>query len=115
MKYKNAVKVEYVRSAGGEFFYLETNKRIQEEHLIREMVTGVDIVEQQIRIADGEGLGLSQKEVEVNGVAMNSRINAEDTSRKFAPSPDRIEEFVPPAGPAIWLDTATTAGATRPE
>src|SRR5207245_6065154 len=85
-KYENAGTVEFVRSAGGEFFYLETNKRIQVEHLITEMVTGVDIVEQQIRIADGEGLGFSKEEIEFNGVDMNYRNNGEDQSRGFGPS-----------------------------
>src|SRR5438445_6788657 len=79
------------------------------------MVTGIDIVEQQIRIADGEGLGLSQKEVEFNGAAMNCRINAEDPSRNFVPSPGRIEEFAPPGGPGIRVDTAMIDGAVIPE
>jgi len=114
-RYENAGTVEFVRSARGEFYYLEINKRIQVEHLITEMVTGVDIVEQQIRIADGEGLGLSQKEVRFNGAAMNCRINAEDPSRNFAPSPGRVEEFVPPGGPGIRVDTAMIDGAVIPE
>jgi acetyl-CoA carboxylase, biotin carboxylase subunit len=114
-RYENAGTVEFVRSARGEFYYLEINKRIQVEHLITEMVTGIDIVEQQIRIADGEGLGTSQKEVEFNGTAMNCRINAEDPSRNFAPSPGRIEEFVPPGGPGIRVDTAMIDGAVIPE
>ncbi len=114
-RYENAGTVEFVRSARGDFYYLEINKRIQVEHLITEMVTGVDIVEQQIRIADGEGLGLSQKEVRFNGAAMNCRINAEDPSRNFAPSPGRIEEFVPPGGPGIRVDTAMIDGAVIPE
>jgi len=114
-KYENAGTVEFVRSTGGEFYYLETNKRIQVEHLITEMVTGVDIVEQQIRIADGEGLGFSQEEIEFKGVAMNCRINAEDPSRGFAPSPGRVEEFVPPGGPGVRVDTAMIDGAVIPE
>ena len=114
-KYENAGTVEFVQSAGGKFYYLETNKRIQVEHLITEMVTGVDIVEQQIRIADGEGLGFSQEEIEFSGAAMNCRINAEDPSKGFAPSPGRVEEFVPPGGPGIRVDTAMIDGAVIPE
>src|SRR5437667_4394112 len=113
--YENAGTVEFVLSKDGEFYYLETNKRIQVEHLISEIVTGVDIVEQQIRIADGEGLGFSQEEIEFKGVAMNCRINAEDPSRGFAPSPGRVEEFVPPGCPGVRVDTAMIDGAVIPE
>ncbi len=114
-RYENAGTVEFVRSDRGEFYYLEINKRIQVEHLITEMVTGVDIVEQQIRMAHADGLGLSQQEVQFNGAAMNCRINAEDPSRNFAPSPGRIEEFVPPGGPGIRVDTALFDGTLVPE
>ena len=113
--YENAGTVEFVRSERGDFYYLETNKRIQVEHLITEMVTGVDIVEQQIRIAHGDGLGLSQDEVQFNGAALNCRINAEDPSRNFTPSPGQIEEFVPPGGPGIRVDTALVDGTVVPE
>jgi acetyl-CoA carboxylase biotin carboxylase subunit len=114
-RYENAGTVEFVRSSDGEFYYLEINKRIQVEHLITEMVTGVDIVEQQLRIASGDGLGLSQDEVVFNGAAMNCRINAEDPSRNFAPTPGLVEEFVPPGGPGIRVDTALFNGAVVPE
>src|SRR5438094_10584568 len=79
------------------------------------MGTGMDIVEEQIRIADGDGLGFSQEEIEFSGAAMNCRINAEDPSRGFAPSPGRVEEFVPPGGPGIRVDTAMIDGAVIPE
>src|SRR3989441_2335401 len=115
MKYENAGTVEFVRSAGGEFYYLETNKRIQVEHLITEMVTEVDIVEQQIRIADREDLGFSQEEIEFSGAAMNCRINAEDPSKGFAPSPGHVEQFVPPGCPGIRVDTAMIDGAVISE
>src|SRR5438094_7930684 len=79
------------------------------------MVTGMDIVEQQIRIADGEALGFSQEEIEFSGAAMNCRINAEDPSKGFVPSPGRVEEFVSPGGPGIRVDTAMINGAVIPE
>src|SRR5947199_9378818 len=106
MKYENAGTVEFVQSARGEFYYLETNKRIQVEHLITEMVTGVDIVEQQIRIADGDGLGFFQVEIKFSGVAMNCRINAEDPSKGFNLSSVHVEEFVPAGRPCIRVDTS---------
>src|SRR5881296_3504087 len=114
-KYENAGTVEFVQSSGGEFYYLETNKRIQVEHLITEMVTGMDIVEQQIRIADGEALGFSQEEIEFSGAAMNCRINAEDPARGFVPSPGRVDKFVPPGGPGVRVDSALYDGAFVPE
>src|SRR5438094_5409905 len=79
------------------------------------MGTGMDIVEQQIRIADGEALGFSQEEIEFSGAAMNCRINAEDPSKGFAPSPGHVEEFVSPGGPGVRVDTATIDGAVIPE
>ena len=114
-RYENAGTVEFVRSPDGEFYYLEINKRLQVEHLITEMATGADIVEQQLRIASGDGLGLSQDEVVFNGAAMNCRINAEDPSRNFAPTPGLVQEFVPPGGPGIRVDTALFNGAVVPE
>src|SRR5207249_6678704 len=83
--------------------------------LITELVTGMDIVEQQIRIADGEALGFSQEEIEFSGAAMNCRINAEDPSKGFVPSPGRVEEFVSPGGPGMRVDTAMIDGAVIPE
>ncbi len=113
--YENAGTVEFIRSSKGEFYYLETNKRIQVEHLISEMVTGVDIVEEQLRIASGDGLDLSQGEIEFSGAAMNCRINAEDPARGFSPTPGRVSRFVPPGGPGVRVDTALFDGCPVPE
>ncbi len=113
--YENAGTVEFVLSKDGEFYYLETNKRIQVEHLVSEMVTGIDIVEKQLMIASDHRLDLSQDEVEFTGAAMNCRINAEDPARGFIPSPGRVDKFVPPGGPGVRVDSALYDGAFVPE
>ncbi len=113
--YENAGTVEFVMSKAGEFYYLETNKRIQVEHLISEMVTGIDIVEKQLIMASEHRLDLSQDEVEFAGAAMNCRINAEDPARGFIPSPGRVNKFVPPGGPGVRVDSALYDGAFVPE
>lgn len=113
--YENAGTYEFVQSSKGQFYYLETNKRIQVEHLVTEMVTGVDIVEEQLRIASGDDFDLSQDDVEFNGTALNCRINAEDPERSFTPSPGRVTTFIPPAGPGIRIDTALYDGSIIPQ
>ncbi len=113
--YENAGTVEFVMSRGGKFHYLETNKRIQVEHLISEMVTGIDIVEKQLMMASEHRLDLSQNEIEFNGAALNCRINAEDPARGFIPSPGRVDRFVPPGGPGVRVDSALYDGAFVPE
>src|SRR5437660_6990 len=113
--YQNAGTVEFVMSRDGKFRYLETNKRIQVEHLISEMVTGIDIVEQQLIMASEHRLDLSQNEIRFNGAALNCRINAEDPSRGFIPSPGRVDRFVPPGGPGVRVDSALYNGAFVPE
>src|SRR6266571_5007334 len=113
--YQNAGTVEFVMSRDGKFHYLETNKRIQVEHLISEMVTGIDIVEKQLMMASEHRLDLSQDEIEFNGAALNCRINAEDPTRGFIPSPGRVDRFVPPGGPGVRVDSALYDGAFVPE
>ncbi len=113
--YENAGTMEFVRSKRGAFYYMETNKRIQVEHLITEMVTGIDTVEQQLRIASGDGLGLSQDEIGFSGSAINCRINAEDPAKGFAPTPGRVSRFVTPGGPGVRVDTALFDGCPVPE
>ena len=113
--YENAGTVEFVLSSEGKFYYLETNKRIQVEHLISEMVTGVDIVEKQLMMASEHRLDLSQDEIEFSGAAMNCRINAEDPAHGFVPNPGYVSRFVAPGGPGIRVDTALFDGAPVPE
>ena len=114
-RYENAGTVEFVMSKEGNFYYLETNKRIQVEHLITEMVTGVDLVEKQLLMASEHLLDLSQDEVMFSGTAMNCRINAEDPAYGFAPSPGIVSRYVSPSGPGVRVDTALFDGAPVPE
>ena len=114
-RYENAGTVEFVLSNEGKFFYLETNKRIQVEHLITEMVTNVDIVEKQLMMASEHQLDLSQDEITFTGAALNCRINAEDPARGFAPIPGRVSKFVSPGGPGIRVDSALYDGTPVPE
>ncbi len=114
-RYENAGTMEFVRSKNGKFYYMETNKRIQVEHLITEQVTGVDIVEEQLRMASGDGLNLSQDEISFSGAAINCRINAEDPLRGFVPTPGRVTKFYPPGGPGVRVDSALFEGCQIPE
>ena len=114
LKYVNAGTVEFIRDQGGHFYFLEVNKRIQVEHLVTEMVTGVDLVKAQIRIAAGEELWLGQDEVRLTGHAINCRICAEDPYRDFAPCPGTVRDFRPPGGPGVRIDTALYPGYTIP-
>jgi acetyl-CoA carboxylase biotin carboxylase subunit len=112
--YTNAGTVEFLLDRSGKFYFLEVNKRLQVEHLVTEMTTGIDIVEEQIKIATTSSLDLSQNEVQVEGWAINCRINAEDP-RNFAPSPGTVIQYHPPAGPGIRVDSALFSGYTIPE
>jgi acetyl-CoA carboxylase biotin carboxylase subunit len=112
--YSNAGTVEFIADDSGNFYFLEVNKRIQVEHPITEEVTGVDLVKQQILIAAGEKLTISQSDVTLKGHAIECRINAEDPFNDFRPSPGRIEMYYPPGGPGIRLDSHAYAGYTIP-
>ncbi len=126
LRYRGAGTVEFLVDAGpgstgsaggtsgGEFYFLEVNARIQVEHPVTEAVTGVDIVAEQLAIAEGRPLRLKQADVTIAGHAIEVRINAEDPDAAFRPSPGTISRAVFPAGPGVRVDTHLQAGATVP-
>jgi acetyl-CoA carboxylase biotin carboxylase subunit len=103
--YTSAGTIEFLLDLDGRFYFMEMNTRIQVEHPVTEMVTGVDLVKEQIRIANHQPLRLRQGDIQIRGHAIECRINAEDPARNFAPCPGRIAEFHPPGGPGVRLDT----------
>ena len=103
--YAGAATVEFLMDREQNFYMLEVNTRVQVEHPVTEMVTGIDIVKEQIRVAAGEPLSFTQKDVKVNGHAIECRINAEDPEKNFQPQPGLIETFVPPGGLGVRVDS----------
>jgi acetyl-CoA/propionyl-CoA carboxylase, biotin carboxylase, biotin carboxyl carrier protein len=114
----DAARAVGYRSAGtiegllqdGEYFFLEMNTRVQVEHCVTELVTGIDIVREQVKIAAGEPLGYTQDDVVLRGHAIECRINAEDASKRFAPAPGKIESYREPSGPFVRVDSGAEAG-----
>jgi len=109
-KYTNAGTFEFLVDKKKRFHFIEANTRIQVEHPITEMITGIDLVKWQIKIAAGEELDIRQRDVQRTGASIECRINSEDPDKDFSPSPGRIEYFVPAGGPGIRLDTHVHAG-----
>jgi acetyl-CoA/propionyl-CoA carboxylase biotin carboxyl carrier protein len=110
VKYRSAGTVEGLQ-VGDDYFFLEMNTRVQVEHCVTEMVTGVDIVREQIRIAAGEPLSTTQEQVELLGHAIECRINAEAAHKNFAPAPGRISSYREPGGPGVRVDSGVEAGS----
>jgi acetyl-CoA carboxylase, biotin carboxylase subunit len=113
VQYTNAGTFEFLMDHDGRFYYMETNTRLQVEHPVTEMVTGIDIVKEQIRIAAGERLSFKQSEVTFSGHSIECRVNAEDPET-FAPSPGTIRTFSVPGGPGVRVDTFAHAECTVP-
>jgi acetyl-CoA carboxylase biotin carboxylase subunit len=112
--YTNAGTVEFLLSRDGSFYFIEVNARIQVEHTVTELVTGLDLIQQQILIASGERLAFGQQDVKFSGHALEVRINAEDPDKDFQPSPGLISLFVPPGGPGVRLDSHCYSGYRIP-
>jgi len=105
VNYRGVGTVEFLLDEDGSFYFMEMNTRVQVEHPVTEMVTGVDILKEQIRSAAGEKLKIKQEDVQITGAAIECRINAEDPENNFMPCPGRIEELNLPGGPGVRVDT----------
>lgn len=113
-KYFSAGTVEFLLDVDRKFYFMEMNTRIQVEHTVTEELTGIDLVELQIRIARGEKLPYSQKDIHFNGHIIQCRINAENPATQFSPSPGKIEYYIPPGGPHVRIDSACYSGYSIP-
>lgn len=112
--YYSAGTVEFLLDKDHQFYFMEVNTRIQVEHTVTEELTGVDLVMEQIKIARGERLKLEQKDVQSNGHVIQFRINAENPSHHFSPSPGKLEYYLPPGGPHVRVDSACYSGYSIP-
>ncbi|AKM19630.1 2-oxoglutarate carboxylase small subunit [Geobacillus sp. 12AMOR1] len=115
VNYTGAGTVEFIYDhRNKQFYFMEMNTRIQVEHPVTELITGVDLVKEQIRVAAGEKLSLTQEDVSFNGWAIECRINAENPAKNFMPSPGKIAMYLPPGGPGVRVDSAAYPGYTIP-
>ncbi|HHU33246.1 MAG: acetyl-CoA carboxylase biotin carboxylase subunit [Zhaonellaceae bacterium] len=114
VNYYSAGTIEYLVDKHGNFYFMEMNTRIQVEHPVTEMITGIDLVKEQIRIAAGEKLFLKQEDIKINGWAIECRINAEDPEYNFRPSPGRISSYQAPGGFGVRVESAVYQGYTIP-
>lgn len=112
--YYSAGTIEFLLDSTDRYYFIEMNTRIQVEHGVTEMVTGIDLIKQQIRIADGEILDISQDDINISGHAIECRINAEDPMHKFMPSPGTVNDIHLPGGNGVRVDTALYSGYTIP-
>ncbi len=110
--YTNAGTCEFIVDQSGNFYFIEVNARIQVEHPVTEMVTGVDLIKAQIRVAAGEPLPFKQEDIKVRGAAIECRINAEDPARNFQPSPGKIDRLIAPGGFGVRFDSHAYSGYT---
>jgi acetyl-CoA carboxylase biotin carboxylase subunit len=114
ISYEGAGTVEFLVDRGGGFYFMEMNTRIQVEHPVTEMVTGIDLIAEQLRIAGGEPLSMRQEDVRLTGHAIECRINAEDPLHNFRPAPGKITGWLPPGGPGVRVDSHVYTGYEIP-
>ncbi|UPK42055.1 acetyl-CoA carboxylase biotin carboxylase subunit [Paenibacillus pabuli] len=112
VSYSGAGTLEFLLSPNGEFYFMEMNTRIQVEHPVTEMVTGVDLIREMISVAEGNPLSFRQEDVVINGWSIECRINAEDPDRNFMPSPGKIGFYLAPGGPGVRVDSGAYPGYT---
>ncbi|MBI6872879.1 acetyl-CoA carboxylase biotin carboxylase subunit [Clostridium aciditolerans] len=114
VNYNNAGTIEFLLDKNGNYYFMEMNTRIQVEHPITEMVTGIDLIKEQIKIAAGEKLSFLQEDIRINGHAIECRINAEDASRGFMPCPGKVKDMYVPGGFNVRVDSAVYSGYVIP-
>ena len=112
--YEGAGTVEFLLDRSGGFYFMEMNTRIQVEHPVTEMVTGIDLIAEQLRIAGGEPISVRQEDIQMRGHAIECRINAEDAQHNFRPAPGRITGWLPPGGPGVRVDSHVYTGYDIP-
>ncbi len=112
--YHSVGTVEFLLDKKGKFYFMEMNTRIQVEHPVTELVTGIDLVKEQIKLAAGQSLSLRQRDIRCLGWAMECRINAEDTAKDFMPAPGQITQFLPSGGPGVRVEVGVYQGWTIP-
>ena len=114
INYEGAGTVEFLLDRNGNFYFMEMNTRIQVEHPVTEMVTGIDLIAEQLRIAGGENISIKQEDIQLRGHAIECRINAEDSAHNFRPAPGRITGWLPPGGPGVRVDSHVYTGYDIP-
>lgn len=112
VNYSGAGTLEFLLGQDGQFYFMEMNTRIQVEHPVTEMVTGFDLIQEMISVAEGNPLSFTQEDVKLNGWSIECRINAEDPARNFMPSPGKIGFYLPPGGPGVRVDSGAYPGYT---
>lgn len=113
INYEGAGTIEFI-FAGDKFYFMEMNTRIQVEHPVTEFITGIDLIKEQIRVADGKKLTFKQEDIKFNGHSIECRVNAEDPDRNFLPSPGKIDAYIAPGGPGVRVDSHCYPGYSIP-